>query len=412
MYEFISGSTTKQQNHADICKLRFNSSMFTKLNALNQYDQPPGLQIYNSDQRLFLEYNNSRTPLEEAKEYLALHPEFATQHLLVTPPVDTTYKTKTEAMDVKHKTEVPNYRHKTTQAIDDEYLTSRNRNMQNPKKNLADLTKNGIYEYRNVRNAKDRLLHDLNAIPDDILKDTYLKTREQQLRRSRFEQRDLFSHKDRNKENVDVEKVLEEEMKGAVNASENLWKLESEKELDDRDNHYNSHYKRQATINITGVPKLTSVGALAQAPDSSGSTIDLIFLTYWLPPIKGAQLVLERDVQCISDKLKKALASKEKIISYQKSTLEELFRKECIEEQFRQNRKTDEDQDIRDQSFPYYNQVARLSLGQMTVYRVRIECKCHSPRKGERCAKFLDMNKQGWPSYLGSKGDGIFRVKG
>ncbi|KAK9754606.1 hypothetical protein QE152_g1071 [Popillia japonica] len=130
MYEFISGSTTKQQNHADICKLRFNSSMFTKLNALNQYDQPPGLQIYNSDQRLFLEYNNSRTPLEEAKEYLTLHPEFAAQHLLVTPPVDTTYKAKTEPMNVKHKTDVPNYRHKATQAIDDEYLNSRARNME------------------------------------------------------------------------------------------------------------------------------------------------------------------------------------------------------------------------------------------------------------------------------------------
>lgn len=61
-----------------------------------------------------------------------------------------------------------------------------------------------------------------------------------------------------------------------------------------------------------------NLGALTQAPDSAGSTIDLIFLTYWLPPIKGAQLVLERDVQCISDKLKKALASKgiSKIFSY------------------------------------------------------------------------------------------------
>lgn len=128
------------------------------------------------------------------------------------------------------------------------------------KKNLADMTKNGIYEYRNVRNAKDRLLHDLNALPDDILKDTYFKTRKQQLRRSRFEQRDLFPHKDRNKEKVDVERTLEEEKKGAFNASENLWKLESEKELNDRENHYNSFGKRQATINITGLPKLTSVG--------------------------------------------------------------------------------------------------------------------------------------------------------
>lgn len=50
-----------------------------------------------------------------------------------------------------------------------------------------------------------------------------------------------------------------------------------------------------------------------QSVDPTGSSIDLVFLTYWLPPVKGAQLVMEKDIQCISDKLTKALASKGKL---------------------------------------------------------------------------------------------------
>lgn len=53
-----------------------------------------------------------------------------------------------------------------------------------------------------------------------------------------------------------------------------------------------------------------------QSADPVGNSIDLVFLTYWLPPVKGAQLVLEKDVQCISDKLKKALGSKGECIYY------------------------------------------------------------------------------------------------
>lgn len=128
------------------------------------------------------------------------------------------------------------------------------------KKNLADITKHGIYDYRNVRNAKNRLFQDLNAIPNEILKDTYFKNSEKLLRRSRFEQRDLFSHRDRIKENQDLKKAIEEEKKRIFNVSENLWNLESEKELEDRENEYSNIGKREANENITGIPRLTSIG--------------------------------------------------------------------------------------------------------------------------------------------------------
>lgn len=47
-YFYILGTKIQQQSRADICKLRFNSSMIAKLFALNQFEQPPGIEIYNS----------------------------------------------------------------------------------------------------------------------------------------------------------------------------------------------------------------------------------------------------------------------------------------------------------------------------------------------------------------------------
>lgn len=99
----------------------------------------------------------------------------------------------------------------------------------------------------------------MNNSPTEILKDTYFKNRERQLRKSRFEQRDLKSHKDRLKDNEEVKKVIDMEKKAAGNLSENLWNLESEKEREDKENGY-WRGKRSANFSIGGIPKITSVG--------------------------------------------------------------------------------------------------------------------------------------------------------
>lgn len=126
------------------------------------------------------------------------------------------------------------------------------------KKNLSEEPRYGIYDYKNIQKAHTRLLHDLNSLPNEILRDTYFKNRERQLRKSRFEQRDLKSHHDRIKENDDLEKAIEEEKKASFNLSESLWDLESEKELQDKENGY-WRVKREEKLNL-GVPRLTSIG--------------------------------------------------------------------------------------------------------------------------------------------------------
>ena len=51
-------------------------------------------------------------------------------------------------------------------------------------------------------------------------------------------------------------------------------------------------------------------GTLVKSDETPSNSLDLVFLTYWLPPINGAQLLLEKDIECISDKIKTAMNSK------------------------------------------------------------------------------------------------------
>lgn len=122
----------------------------------------------------------------------------------------------------------------------------------------------GIYDYKNIQHSRSRLLHDLNNVPSDILRDTYFKNRERQLRKSRFEQRDITSHKDKLKDNEEVQKVLEKERKASFNNSEHLWDLESEKELKDKESGYWRGKRSANSTAINGYPKLTSVGTSQQ----------------------------------------------------------------------------------------------------------------------------------------------------
>lgn len=124
------------------------------------------------------------------------------------------------------------------------------------KKNLSSGTQNyGPNDYKNVYMARNRLLHDLNDLPTEILKETYLKNQQRQFRNNKFQQRDL-----RYRENDDLNKTdnIEEQVKNG-NFPESLWDLESEKELEDRENGY-WRGKRDTDNILLGIPRITSTG--------------------------------------------------------------------------------------------------------------------------------------------------------
>jgi len=52
-----------------------------------------------------------------------------------------------------------------------------------------------------------------------------------------------------------------------------------------------------------------------------------------------------------------------------------------------------------------------LNMGQATVYRLRIGCRCRSVGTGERCSAVLPFDQQGWPGFMGHNGNGHFRPR-
>lgn len=117
----------------------------------------------------------------------------------------------------------------------------------------------GIYDHKNVQKSRSKLMHDLNNSPTEILKDTYFKNLERQLRKSRFQQRDVKSEADKEKENAQIRSVIEEKKKELLNASESLWDLETEKEEEERKNGYWRGKRAAGNGSVfRGIPGVTS----------------------------------------------------------------------------------------------------------------------------------------------------------
>ncbi|XP_032688861.1 uncharacterized protein LOC116852515 isoform X1 [Odontomachus brunneus] len=72
-YQFLKGQSLMSQTRADLCRLRFNSTLTTKLLALSQHVGPPGIQLYFSEHWKSLEFNNSINPRQEAERYWNSH---------------------------------------------------------------------------------------------------------------------------------------------------------------------------------------------------------------------------------------------------------------------------------------------------------------------------------------------------
>lgn len=52
-----------------------------------------------------------------------------------------------------------------------------------------------------------------------------------------------------------------------------------------------------------------------------------------------------------------------------------------------------------------------LNMGQATVYRLRIGCRCRGVRTGEKCSAILPFSQQSWPEFMGHNGNGHFRPR-
>ncbi|CAG9855817.1 unnamed protein product [Phyllotreta striolata] len=421
------------------CLEHNNNTLGLKLNALSQFHQPPGFVIYNSMEKVQNQLSSDVSAIKQLKEYYKAHSKIHITNQGQSE-VNENYKVDSVPIGIK-KYGSSSFRHKDRKPpqnyVDDENLPeerdtplldqdydnyypsmedpigynpieerSNNRDPRSKdnklnttkKKNLSESPK-GIYDFANVLRSENRLLHDVDYVPTEILKDTYVKNEEMRLRKSRFEQRDVNKHVDKIKEKEEIQNIIKKQIEEAKkNESLTLWDLESEKEMKEwLDRQYRG--KREANYTSEGRVKVTSVGAILDSINKSNASnsFDVVFITYWQPTTKNMQDFLQQAMQeCIQDKFEKDKTSH----AYQKTTdkeQRELFRSECLEEQTSLS-----------SEFDFFNRLNRLKLGQMTVYRLRIECDCVNKK---RCAKFLPKSQQSWPSYLGKAGDGVFLTR-
>lgn len=68
-YDFLKNPSPD----ADLCKLRFNSSLSTTLYALSRHVKPPGIAIYKSEDWKAVEFNNSIDPRKIAEDFANQH---------------------------------------------------------------------------------------------------------------------------------------------------------------------------------------------------------------------------------------------------------------------------------------------------------------------------------------------------
>ncbi|ENN82179.1 hypothetical protein YQE_00550, partial [Dendroctonus ponderosae] len=449
----------------DECRKKFNSSIILKLNGLNEYHQPPGVTVYDSAFKVGTEYLNSKSPLKALREYQASHPRYEPSEPEKAPPEQQKSDWGEHGKIAIRKYGKSNFRHKDRpsgivkdfnvapnadqplpeEPRPDDYMwmpnqddlefsnynlgddnipynqkqmlfdeigsklpannrdprskeknpqleTPEAKSAQSKKKNLSEK----IFGYRNVRLARDRLLHDEDSLPTDILKDTYFKNEETRLKKMKFEQRDVNSHLVGKMGDLEIKTTIDEQKNDALqlqNHSTTLWDIESENEMGEREDK-ERFLRRKRRVDVWDVawrsaPRVTSVGAVlsANASKSPSSSIDVVFIKYWQPLEAPLEDLLSRDLQdCVSDK------------AAQTST--ESKEQECKSQQDNMRR-----------TFGYFNQLGQVKLGQLTVYRVRVQCECdNSLKKGanKKCVGFLPKHLQAWPEYLGRKGDGVF----
>ncbi|CAF0948256.1 unnamed protein product [Adineta ricciae] len=67
-------------SHADMCKLRYQTTSFTALHGLTQSMKPPGVLIYNSNHHVAIERSTARPNSIDIKRFLRQHPEHASTY--------------------------------------------------------------------------------------------------------------------------------------------------------------------------------------------------------------------------------------------------------------------------------------------------------------------------------------------
>ncbi|XP_043280238.1 uncharacterized protein [Venturia canescens] len=472
-YRFLAGQNLLSQSRADLCKLRFNTTLVTRLWALSQHVGPPGQSIYFSEDWKTVEYNNSVDPRLEADKYLSDHSNFDDfTHILNeglplvserSPRVEKIHR-KTSSFrhrnNGKDEDETSNYYRKqivvpaenseenkdlvyaNNPAVADNYqiykepkiYNSRRKNvdenwndqndwqesekqydmmydedsgelsrMSDVREQRSDLTgpENApVNKSEGVKNQYDLNMDYTNGGSNyvkyspvssvesgfSLYNDEIVKPEVEKKRRKRpgadATRAKSFGRFTENEDYADIEQIFKRE------SMRNYFQTKTSKpDKNERDKRSGGDESRKI---VKGIQRQPPTGILLPsiAPSTSKTSVDLIFSTYWLPPSEISIILSQRDLDCIKSKRStKNEYDNENIVG------------ECLAER-------GVDYKLYQESTSREN--VKIPLGQMTVYRLKLECVCPDDMlPGQQCKNI--SQQQSWPAHLGISANGFFK---
>lgn len=312
------------KKHVDLCKVKFNSTLTTKLIALSQHVGPPGIILYSSEEYKMLELNNSVDIEKEIDKYLESYRNI-------------------DSINIDNLKLYKDYE----KGI--EYTANRNEDM---------LRESNNYHQK---------LHEMTYENPELFEEDKFNTN--------FQLNDI--------ENVDVETSLRSKDKWITNNN-------IAKEYDSLFDNDNSNNVGDNQVMDNSKQHLSGILLPSFVDAEGGNSVDFIFSTSESLLSESFVTLAQEDLDCIYRKK----ASYKNNMHNKKNT--DIIT-ECLNE--------------RDNNL--YEKVTKrnninIALGQMTIYRMKLECVCPEDILPNQICKTIAL-KQSWPEYLGLYGSGYFR---
>ncbi|KAL3885796.1 hypothetical protein ACJMK2_025834 [Sinanodonta woodiana] len=439
-YAFVKGTNVYEQSRADYCRLRFKTKGFSKVYAISQHIPAPGVTVYYSVDRDKVESKYWINTTAEGLDYIKRHPEYknylpgqhdtslddtpASSHEDDTGEMGQEYLLDTPNVPDKHRTSYKKGQqdpHDTDELLP--RILSENTNRRPFYKDNGNLDTDGSIFSNSRRNRLKGYHHPLEAGYYSETTPSYVLPRRKYGERYPGRSYGVPRNKRFSLKNANVkiqEKVRRKKRNGESIEFSNLSEMDknnilphTRKQRGDRtrSNHRSQNRKRRhvGPHDEDGLQRLLSTGTLAPTtlsvnhPDFNHS-IDFVFATYWFFPAK-TQAVLPEDQKCIAEKLSQEITRfnpNSKYYGMDNDAYEHTVTEECLSKH--NGEAVNENRTYVSQT--QYNPF-NIHMGQMTVYRIRLTCKCSKkldPKK-QSCGRVLPFDKQQWTGYMGNKAD-------
>ncbi|XP_040572858.1 uncharacterized protein [Lepeophtheirus salmonis] len=186
-----------------------------------------------------------------------------------------------------------------------------------------------------------------------------------------------------------------------LNQPHNIRKLPNELNLDLDDTF--SRTKRTASHEFWGIHRLMSTGTLAPPIIHSNDSIDIVIASHWIYPSKTPVLQPE-DEECIIQSNKEIDIKKSNLNEDELEELQKEIVSKCLKKSGNEPKK-DRIYETGSEYDPY-----NVNMGQLSIYRFTLRCVCNVNmlKSGQECGRVLPFSQQGWPSFMGSRGDSRF----